>query len=161
MSKTAILVEPAKQEIVLTRVFDAPRELVFKTLTDPELITHWWGPRGHSTTVDKMDLRPGGAWRFVDRDPEGRESGFHGVYHEILAPERVVQTFEWEGAPGHVLLETMTLEDVGGKTRLTTKSVFQSVADRDAMVATGMESGASESMDRLAELIARAGTGKN
>jgi uncharacterized protein YndB with AHSA1/START domain len=103
-----------------------------------------------------MDLRPGGAWRFVQRDIDGSEYAFHGVYHEVLAPERVVSTFEFEGVPGHVVLDTVTFEDLGGKTRVTTRSMFQSVADRDAMVQSGMESGATESWERLAELLARA-----
>ena len=103
-----------------------------------------------------MDLRPGGRWRYVQRDPQGNEHTFHGVYHDIAAPERLVFTFEYEGVPGHVVLETLTLEELDGKTRLTDQSVFQSVADRDGMVQSGMESGATEMMDRLEELLAAA-----
>jgi len=103
-----------------------------------------------------MDLRPGGRWRYVQRDPQGNEHAFHGVYHDIAAPERLVFTFEYEGVPGHVVLETLTLEELDGKTRLTDQSVFQSVADRDGMVQSGMESGATEMMDRLEELLAAA-----
>src|SRR5207245_5343390 len=101
---TTITAEPGKQEILITREFDAPRELVFKACTDPKLIPQWWGPRSLSTEVDKMDVRPGGQWRFINRDAEGNEYAFHGVYHEILAPERVIDTFEFEGLPetGHV-----------------------------------------------------------
>ena len=156
MTATAFTVEAGKPEIVISRVFDAPRELVFKTFTDPAAVPNWWGPRGLTTTVETMDLRPGGAWRFVQRDIDGSEYAFHGVYHEVLAPERVVSTFEFEGVPGHVVLDTVTFEDLGGKTRVTTRSMFQSVADRDAMVQSGMESGATESWERLAELLARA-----
>jgi len=144
---------PGKQEIVGSRMFDAPRELVFKTMTDPKLIPQWWGPRRHTTTVDEMEVRPGGRWRYVLHDPDGNENSFRGVYHDLTAPERMIYTFEWEGAPGHVLLETITLEDVGGKTKLTDLLVFQSVADRDGMVQNGMESGAKETMDRLEELV--------
>lgn len=140
----------------MTRTFDAPRDLVFKTMTDPNLIPRWWGPRYLTTTVDEMDLRPGGRWRYLQRDPQGNEHAFHGVYHDITAPERLVFTFEYEGVPGHVLLDTVTLEGVDGKTRLTDQSVFQSVADRDGMVQSGMESGATEMMDRLEELLAAA-----
>ena len=155
MNKTAFTIEPGTHELVLTREFDAPRDLVFKVYTDPELLPRWWGPRYLTTTVDKMDVRPGGHWRFVQRAPDGNEYGFHGVYHEVMGPERVVDTFEFEGMPGHVALETTTLEDLGGgRTRLTTHSVFQSVADRDAAASSGMESGASETMDRLEELLA-------
>ncbi len=153
---TTLVAEPGRQEIVLRRVLDAPRELVFKTMTDPSLIPNWWGPKGLTTVVEKMDVRPGGAWRFVQRDPDGNEFAFNGVYHEVLPPERLVYTFEFEGVPGHVLLETVTFEELDGKTRLTDRSVFQTVEDRDAMVQSGMESGAKEAMDRLAELLARA-----
>jgi uncharacterized protein YndB with AHSA1/START domain len=153
MAKTTIVAEPGKQEIVITRVFDAPRELVFKTSIDPDLIPQWWGPRKHETIVDKMDVRPGGQWRFLNRDTEGNEFGFHGFYHEITSPERVVQTFEFEGAPGHISLETLQLEEQDGKTLMINKAVYQSVEDRDAMIQSGMEEGANELMDRLAELV--------
>jgi uncharacterized protein YndB with AHSA1/START domain len=153
---THILAEPGRQEIVITREFDAPRELVFKAVTDPTLIPQWWGPRYLSTEVDKMDVRPGGQWRFINRDAEGTVYAFHGVYHEVLAPERVIDTFEFEGLPetGHVTLETMKLEALpGGRTRLVAQSVFQSVADRDGMLQGGMEEGVNDTYDRLAELL--------
>ena len=154
MSKTEYQIEPGKQEIVVTRVFDAPRDLVFKACTDPNLIASWWGPRRLTTTIDKMEVKPGGMWRFVQRDIEGHVFAFHGVYHEVTVPERCVQTFEFEGVPGHVAMDTTTFEEVDGKTKLTQQSVFQSVEDRDGMVQSGMQEGASESMDRLAELLA-------
>jgi len=150
---TAFIVEPATQDVVLTRVFDAPREAVFAAMTDPNAILQWWGLRDETTTAESMDVRPGGFWRFVSRDSQGNEYAFHGYFHEVLAPERLVYTFEYEGAPGHVILETITLEDLGGRTRLTDRSVFQTVEDRDAMVRSGMESGATQSMERLAELL--------
>ncbi len=109
-----------------------------------------------STQVDKMDVRLGGQWRFINRDSEGREHAFHGVYHEVLAPERIIETFEYEGLPetGHVVLETTRLEELpGGRTRLTIQSVFQSVADRDGMLQSGMEEGLMDTHDRLAELL--------
>jgi uncharacterized protein YndB with AHSA1/START domain len=154
--QTTITAEPGKQEILITREFDAPRELVFKAYTDPQLIPQWWGPRNLSTEVDKLDLRPGGQWRFLNRDAQGNEYGFHGVYHEVLAPERIIDTFEFEGLPekGHVTLETMKLEELpGGRTRLIAQSVFQSVADRDGMLQSGMEAGVHDTYDRLAELL--------
>src|SRR3989442_15607742 len=122
---TTILAEPGKQEILITREFDAPRELVFKACTDPKLIPQWWGPRHLSTQVDKMDVRPGGEWRFINRDGEGKEYAFHGAYHEALAPERIIDTFEFEGLPerGHVALETRKLEALpGGRTKLIAQS---------------------------------------
>lgn len=153
---TNISAEPGTQEMLITREFDAPRELVFKAFTDPTLLPQWWGPRYLSTEVDKMDVRPGGQWRFIQRDAEGNEYAFHGVYHEVLAPERVIDTFEFEGLPetGHVTLETMKLEELpGGRTKLIAQSVFQSVADRDGALQSGMQEGVNETYDRLTELL--------
>lgn len=140
------------REIALQREFDAPRELVFKAITDPATIPQWWGPRRYTTIVDKMEVRPGGAWRFINRGPDG-EHGFKGVYREIVPPERIVQTFEWEGLPGHVSVETLTLEERDGKTLMTATSVFDTQEDRDGMMETGAESGARETWDRFAELL--------
>ncbi|HYP39948.1 MAG TPA: SRPBCC family protein [Chloroflexia bacterium] len=156
MAKTNVIAEPGKQEIIITRIVNAPRDLVFKAYTDPNAIPQWWGPRNLTTVVDQMDVRPGGIWRFVHRDAEGNEYGFHGVYHDVVSPDRIVSTFEFEGVPGHVLLATMTFEEQDGKTKLTDASVFQSVEDRDGMLQSGMEGGASESMDRLDEYLAKA-----
>jgi uncharacterized protein YndB with AHSA1/START domain len=153
MAKTDIFAEPGKQEIRITRVFNAPREQLFRVCTDPNLVAKWWGPRKYETVVDKMDVRPGGAWRFLNRDNGGNEHAFHGYYHEIASPERFVQTFEYEGAPGHVSLETFQFEEQDGKTLLTNIAVFQSVEDRDAMMQSGMEEGAHDLMNRLAELV--------
>jgi uncharacterized protein YndB with AHSA1/START domain len=152
-AKTDIIIEPGKQEVVITRVFDAPREVVFATFTDPELIPRWWGPGNFTTTVEAMDLRPGGLWRYVQRDAEGNEYAFHGVYHDVTAPDRLVYTFEYEGEPGHVLLETVTLDGEGGRTKVTDLVVFSTVEDRDAALASGMREGAAESMDRFAVLV--------
>ena len=155
MSDLNVVIEPSQEQLHMTRVFNAPRELVFRAYTDPTLIPRWWGPRYLTTTVDKLEARSGGSWRFVQRDPDGNVYGFHGVYHELTAPERLVQTFEFEGEPGHVMLETMTFEDIGGgKCRVVVGGAFQSVADRDAMVASGMQEGANESNERLEELLA-------
>jgi uncharacterized protein YndB with AHSA1/START domain len=154
MTKTTLIAEPGKQEIFLRRSFDAPPQLVFKTMTDPKLIPHWWGPRRLTTTVEQMEVRKGGVWRFVQRDLDGSVYAFNGVYHEAVSPERLVYTFEFEGMPGHILLETVTLEALGGKTKMTDQTVFQSVEDRDGMLGADMEAGAVETMDRLAELLA-------
>lgn len=149
MNKTEFLIEPGKQELFITRWFDAPRELVFKAHTDPQAIPEWWGPAYLITTVEKLEPRAGGEWRFVQQDPQGNLHAFHGVYHEVRFPQRIVQTFEYEGAPGHVQLETLTLEEIGGRTKLTAHSVFQSVEARDGMVEAGMEGGFNEGMERL------------
>lgn len=153
MSKLTVVAEPGKQETILTREFDAPRERVFRAFTDPELVGRWWGLRNTTTIIDQIEVRPGGRWRFLERDDEGNEYAFRGVYHDVVAPERIVQTFEFEGMPGHVLLETMTFEDVGGRTKLVAQSIFQSVEDRDGMVASGMEYGAEEGYQQLEELL--------
>jgi uncharacterized protein YndB with AHSA1/START domain len=139
----------------MSRVFDAPRELVFKTYTDPKLIPQWWGPRGITTVVDKMEVRHGGTWRYIQRGADGNEYAFKGVYHESLPPERLVYTLEFEPMPGHVLLQTVKFEDQEGKTKVTVISVSQSVEDRDEMVQSGMEEGVVETWDRLEELLAK------
>jgi uncharacterized protein YndB with AHSA1/START domain len=155
MSKSTFIIEPEKQEIVRTHIFDARRELVFKVYTNPESIPQWWGPKRLTTKVNQMEVRPGGRWHFVQTDEDGKEYAFHGVYHGISKPEWVISTFEYEGTPGHVILETVVFEEMNGKTRMTDSSVFQSVEDRDAMVLEGMEEGSSESMERLSDLIAK------
>ncbi|HRO24275.1 MAG TPA: SRPBCC family protein [Promineifilum sp.] len=155
MSKPEIIVEPGSQEIVTKMTFNAPRALIFKAYTDPDLIPQWYGPRYLTTVVDVLDARAGGSWRFLNYDPEGNVYAFHGVYHDVVAPERIVQTFEYEGMPGHVVMETAVFEDLGdGKTRVVTQSVFQSVEDRDGMAASGMEVGVNEGYERMNELMA-------
>ena len=153
MAKADLIAEPGTHEIIMTRTFNAPRDLLFKAMTDPALIAQWWGPRQYTTTVTRMEARDGGSWRFVQHDSAGNEFAFHGVYHSV-SPEKIIDTFEWEGLPGHVILETMTLEEKGdGQTTLTVSSVFQSVADRDGMLNSGMEGGAQDSYERLEELL--------
>ena len=151
-SATTFRVE-SDRAIVMTRVFDAPRDLVFRAYTNPTLIPKWWGLRNMTTIVDKMDLRPGGVWRYVQRGPDGNEDAFHGVFREIAPPERLVSTFEYEGTPGHVVVDTVTFEEDGRKTKVTARSVFTSVEDRDEMLKAGMEQGARETWERLAELL--------
>jgi uncharacterized protein YndB with AHSA1/START domain len=152
MTKATLIAEPGKHEATMIRDFDAPRELVFRAFTDPALVARWWGRDSSEVIVDKMEVRQGGIWRYVLREGND-EWAFNGVYHSITAPERLVYTFEFEGMPGHVLLETITLEDHNGKTRVIDSSVFQSVADRDGMLQSGMEGGANESWDRLEKLL--------
>jgi len=153
-STTTVLTTPSDREIVSERLFDAPRERVFAAYTDPRLIPEWWGPRRMTTVVDQMDVRPGGAWRFVMREPGGEEIGFRGIYREVTPPERIVQTFEYEPMPAHVIVETVTFADLGGRTKLTTSSLFHTTDERDGMLASGMERGLTETHDRLAELLA-------
>jgi uncharacterized protein YndB with AHSA1/START domain len=151
----ATLTTPAEREIHVVREFAAPRHRVFAAYTDPALVPEWWGPRGTTTVVDVMDVRPGGQWRFVARNADGTETAFRGTYREVTAPERIVQTFEWEGMPGHVSVETATFEDLGERTRVTTTSLFHTTEERDGMLGSGMESGMNETYERLDELLER------
>jgi uncharacterized protein YndB with AHSA1/START domain len=155
MATTQIIAEPGIPQIVITREFDAPRELLFRAHVDPELLVQWLGPRSLTMTVDHFDVRDGGTWRFTHRDADGNEYGFRGVFHGTPSPEGIVRTFEFEGAPGHVSLETLTFEERGGRTLLRANAVYQSVEDRDAMVESGMEEGVNDGYARLDELIAR------
>lgn len=150
---TGLLTKRADRELVMERVFDAPRDLVYKAYTDPKLIPQWWGPKRMTTTVERMDVRPGGAWRYVQRDPDGRTYAFHGEFREVVAPERLSSTFIFEGTPSGEAVDTVTFVDRGGKTRLTITSRFQSAEDRDEILDSGMEAGAAESMERLAALL--------
>ena len=152
MGKMTLSAEPGSHAIVMTREFAAPRELVFRAFTDPALVPRWWGWRTSTTTVDQMEVRMGGLWRFVSQDAED-EFAFRGVYHQVQAPERLVYTFEYEGMPGHILLETVSFEERDGRTLVTDTAVYQSVEDRDGMLQTGMEEGAGETWDRFEELL--------
>jgi uncharacterized protein YndB with AHSA1/START domain len=115
---TEFKVDKGKKEVVITRVYDAPRERVFDVMMDPKLIPQWWGPRELRTVVDKMEVKPGGAWRYVQYDSAGKEFAFSGVYREIKRPEKIVNTFEYEAMPGHGEVETVRLEEQGGKTKV-------------------------------------------
>jgi uncharacterized protein YndB with AHSA1/START domain len=156
-NKTTITAEPGKQEVIITREFDAPRELVFKAHTDPKLYVQWLGPRGYEMILDTFEPYSGGRYRYVHKDQNENQFGFHGVFHEI-SEERMIQTFEFEGLPegGHVTLDTMRLESLpGNRTRVTIQSLFQSVSDRDGMVQSGMERGMNEGYERLDEILTK------
>ena len=156
MATTNVAAEPGIPQITVTREFNAPRDLVFRAFTDPGLLVQWLGPRRLTMTIDHFDVRHGGTWRYIHHDPNGSEYGFRGTFHGTPSVEDgVVQTFEFEGAPGHVQLDTAKFEDRGGKTLLRLTSSFQSVEDRDAMIESGMEQGLTEGLDQLDELIAR------
>lgn len=155
MGTTQITAEAGVPFVEMSRTFDAPRDLIFRAHTDPELLVQWLGPRKYEMTVERMDVRDGGVWRYTHRDDQGNTYGFHGVFHGDPSPDRLTQTFEFDGAPGHVSLDTLTLEDRGGQTVVRVHSVFQSVADRDAMIEHGMADGVNDGYDRLDELVAR------
>ncbi|MCA9876311.1 MAG: SRPBCC family protein [Thermomicrobiales bacterium] len=141
-------------EYVMERTFAAPPERVFEAYTTPSLLAQWWGQRQNSTTVLELDARPGGHWRFIQRDPAGVAYEFFGEYLEV-SPARLVNTFEFAGFPGHVVTDAVTFQPEGAGTRVVATSTFASKEDLDGMLASGMESGATESWDRLAELLAR------
>lgn len=150
-----ITAEPGKQELFITREFNAPRELVYRAHTEPEIFAQWLGPRDLSIDFEVFEPVSGGRWRFLNVDQDGNEYAFHGTFHEVT-PTRIIQTFEFEGLPetGHVSLETLTLEDLGnGRTKLTTHAVYQTVADRDGMVEAGMESGVTEGYEKLDDIL--------
>jgi uncharacterized protein YndB with AHSA1/START domain len=156
-TRTATVTTPGDREIRIEREFDAPRERVFAVYTDPELIPQWWGPRSTTTEVVEMDVRTGGDWRFVAHDDDGGQTGFRGTYREVTPPERIVQTFEWDGMPGHVSVETAEFEDLGDRTRVVTTSTFHTTEERDGMLGSGMEGGMNETFQRLDELLASLG----
>jgi uncharacterized protein YndB with AHSA1/START domain len=153
MTTTQVTAEPGTPYIDFTREFDAPRDLLFRAHSDPELLVQWLGPRRLTMVIDRYDVEDGGKWRYIHRDQDGTEFGFHGVFHGTPSPDGMVQTFEFEGAPGHVSLDQITFEARNGRTVLHGHSVFQSVQARDAMVQSGMEGGLSEAYERLDELI--------
>jgi uncharacterized protein YndB with AHSA1/START domain len=155
-NKTQIIAETGKQELFIIREFDAPKDLVFKAFSDEEILVEWVGCKEMSIRYEKFEPWQGGSWRYLGSLPNGMEFGFHGVCHEHSAPDRIIQTFEFEGLPekGHVVLETARFEELPGeRTRVTVQSVFQSVMDRDGMVQSGMERGVVDSHERLDELI--------
>ena len=155
MTKTLTVSTPSDREIALTRLFNAPRALVFDALTKPALVTRWMlGNMGASMPVCEIDLRVGGGYRFVWRNPDGAEMAMTGVYREIVRPERIVNTqrFDTPWMPGEFVLTT-TLVESGGKTTFTSTTLFDSVEMRDKMLKSGMESGASASYDRLETLL--------
>jgi uncharacterized protein YndB with AHSA1/START domain len=156
-NETKITAEPGKQDVYIIREFDAPRELVFKAHEDPELIKQWLGPRDRVVRIDYYNSESGGSYRYIIEDKVGKEiAAFNGAIHEVTAPERIIQTFEFEGLPqrGHVTLDCMTFEVLpGNRTKVTTHSVCRTQSDRDAMMASGMESGVNEGYEKLDEIL--------
>ncbi len=156
-NQTKITAEPGKQDLFITREFDAPRELVFKAHTDPKLYVQWLGPHGYEMTLETFEPVNGGRYRYIHKDKDGNEFGFHGVFH-TMTEELMIQTLEFEGLPeaGHVTLDTMRLEKLSGdRTKVTIQSLFQSVSDRDGMIQAGMEQGVNEGYERLDEILVK------
>lgn len=154
MNETQVVADPKVPLVRIIREFDAPREKVFRAHTDPELLVQWLGPRDITMTVDHHDCRTGGSYRYV-HTRGADEYGFHGSFHEVRAPEVIVQTFTYEGLPDGVALERMVLEDLGdGRTRMTLTSLVESFEGRDALVTAGWEAGVRVSYERLDEVLA-------
>jgi len=157
-NKTTITAKPGSQELFITREFEAPRELVFKAHTDEKIYAQWLGPNGLETRFEVFEPVSGGKHKFVQQDKDGNQFSFHGVTHEVNFPERIIGTFEFDGLPeaGHVVLETTRFEALpGGRARISSQSVFQSVSDRDGMIQSGMEHGVVEGYERLDEILVK------
>jgi uncharacterized protein YndB with AHSA1/START domain len=155
MTEMQVTAEAGVPQVLTSREFDAPRELVYRAYTEPELLKQWLGPRKYTMTIEQFEPRDGGTWRYIHADDAGNSFGFHGVFHGMPSPDGMVQTFEYEGAPGNVSMDTVTFEEHDGKTTVRTNSLFQSVAARDMMVDSGMADGMSEGYDRLDEVLAK------
>jgi uncharacterized protein YndB with AHSA1/START domain len=152
-SKRTTITTPADRLIHVERVFDAPRERVWRAFTDPALVAQWWGGEGN-LVVERMEVERGGHWRFVDHSEHG-VNGFEGRYREVTPPERLAYTFEWDGLPGHVCIETLTFEDLGdGRTKIVTTTLFHTNEERDGMLSSGMERGMNQSYEALDRLLA-------
>ncbi|MFC7895480.1 SRPBCC family protein [Streptomyces sp. NPDC057381] len=152
-NETRIVADPNLPTILIIREFDAPPERVFRAYTDPGLVVQWLGPRRLTMRIDQYDARSGGSYRYVHSGDDGTEYGFHGVFHEVRPNERIVQTFTYEGFPDGVSLETAVFEDLGGRTRVTGKSLMDSIEARDSMLKSGMDHGVREGHERLDELL--------
>jgi uncharacterized protein YndB with AHSA1/START domain len=152
-SKTKVTT-PTDREIRTERVFDAPRATVWRAYTEPDLLEQWWG-RGNKLVIERFELERGGHWRFVEHSEEGVH-GFEGRFREVAPIERIVMTFEWDGMPAYVIIETLTLEDLGDeRTRIVTTSLFHTPEERDGMISAGMEQGLNESYAALDRLLAK------
>jgi uncharacterized protein YndB with AHSA1/START domain len=153
MPDTTIILPPGLPQVIVERQFAAPAQLVMRAYLEPELLAQWLGPREIAMTVEHYHAHHGGTWRYIHRGPAGDEHAFRGVFHGEPSAAGIVQTFEYEGWPGRVKLDTTTLREHDGVTLLRTVSIFQSVDDRDAMVAAGMEQGLRDSCERLEALL--------
>ena len=152
----AILSTPSDREFRLERTFNSAREKIWRAMSEPELIKQWWG-RGNPLTIERFEFERGGHWRFVEHSDHGVH-GFEGRYREIVPLERMVLSFEWDGMPGYVIINTITLEDLpGGRTKLVSTSLFHTAAERDGVLGSGMEGGANQSYDALERVAAALG----
>ena len=148
------ITKPSDRQIRVERVFDASVDRVWRAFTDPKLVAEWWG-RGNTLVIERMEGERGGHWRYVEHAPDGTH-GFEGRYREVTPQERIVRTFEWDGMPGYVIVESTELEDIGnGRTRVVTTSLFHTTEERDGMLNSGMEGGLNQSYEALDRLLAK------
>jgi uncharacterized protein YndB with AHSA1/START domain len=155
-SSASTLTTPGDREVRIERVFDAPRDRVWRAFTEAELIAQWWG-RGNKLVIERLDVERGGHWRFVEHSPDGVH-GFEGRYREVTPQERLVWTFEWDGMPGYVAVDTTEFEDLGdGRTKVITTSLFHTTEERDGMLSSGMQTGLDQSYAALDRLLAKLG----
>ncbi|GAB3434489.1 SRPBCC family protein [Flindersiella endophytica] len=162
MNMTQITADPGVPLIIITRRFDAPRDLVYRAYTEPEILAQWLAGCDATMTIERYDLRDGGRWRYLSHDSDGGVHAFRGVFHGTPSPDGIVQTFEYEGSPGHVSLDTTTFDELGGAwTEVRSVSCFQSVANRDRIVEQGAELGARASAEQLARVLARLQAGND
>jgi uncharacterized protein YndB with AHSA1/START domain len=153
-SPASVLTTPSDREVHIERVFDAPRELVWRAFTEPELLAQWWG-RGNKLVIERLEVERGGHWRFVEHSDQGVH-GFEGRFREVSPPERLAWTFEWDGMPGHVAIDTTEFEDLGdGRTKVITRSIFHTTEERDGMLESGMQQGLDQSYAALDRLLAK------
>ena len=146
------ITKPSDRQIRVERVFDASVDRVWRAFTDPKLVAEWWG-RGNTLVIERMEVERGGHWRYVEHAPDGTH-GFEGRYREVTPQERIVRTFEWDGMPGYVIVESTELEDIGnGQTRVVTTSLFHTTEERDGMLNSGMEGGLNQSYEALDRLL--------
>jgi len=151
---TTVTAEAGTPFIEITRDFAAPVDLLFRAHTEPDLFVQWLGPRRYTMTIERFECRDGGVYRYIHRGADGVEHGFRGVFHGTPSIGGIVQTFEYEGWPGHIALESLSFEPIDGGTRLHIRAVYQSVEDRDGMIQSGMEDGVNEGYERLDALVA-------
>jgi uncharacterized protein YndB with AHSA1/START domain len=153
-ARSLTLTRTGDREVRIERVFNAPRERVWRAFTDPQLVAQWWG-RGNRLVIERMEVQRGGHWRFVEHGPDGVH-GFEGRYREVTPPTRLVWTFEWDGMPGHVAVDTVMFEDLGeGRTKVTNTSLFHTTEELEGMLSSGMEQGLAESYAALDRLLAK------
>ena len=150
----SVVTTPSDREIHVERIVNAPRERVWQAFTDPKLVAQWWG-RGNRLVIERDEVERGGHWRYVEH-AGGETHGFEGRYREVTPPERISRSWEWDGMPGYVLVETLDLEDLGdGRTKIVNVTLFHTTEDRDGMLHSGMEGGVNESYAALDAVLAR------